>query len=35
MRIALISDTHLSARSPECVANSHAARRATSFALRE
>ncbi len=28
MRIALISDTHLSARSPECVANWHAARRA-------
>ena len=28
MRIALIADTHLSARSPECVANWHAARRA-------
>jgi len=28
MRIALISDTHLSARAPECVANWHAARRA-------
>jgi 3',5'-cyclic AMP phosphodiesterase CpdA len=28
MRIALISDTHLSSRSPECVANWHAARRA-------
>ena len=28
MRIALISDTHLSPRSPECVANWHAARRA-------
>jgi hypothetical protein len=28
MRIALVSDTHLSARSPECVANWHAARRA-------
>jgi 3',5'-cyclic AMP phosphodiesterase CpdA len=28
MRIALISDSHLSARSPECVANWHAARRA-------
>lgn len=28
MRIALISDTHLSARSPECVANWHAASRA-------
>lgn len=28
MRIALISDTHLSVRSPECVANWHAARRA-------
>lgn len=27
MRIALIADTHLSARSPECVANWHAARR--------
>jgi len=30
MRIALIADTHLSARSPECVANWHAARRAIS-----
>lgn len=28
MRIALIADTHLSTRSPECVANWHAARRA-------
>jgi 3',5'-cyclic AMP phosphodiesterase CpdA len=28
MRIALIADTHLSVRSPECVANWHAARRA-------
>jgi 3',5'-cyclic AMP phosphodiesterase CpdA len=28
MRLALIADTHLSARSPECVANWHAARRA-------
>jgi predicted phosphodiesterase len=28
MRIALIADTHLSARSPECVANWHAARHA-------
>lgn len=28
MRIALIADTHLSSRSPECVANWHAARRA-------
>src|ERR1700760_4599819 len=28
MRIALISDSHLSQRSPECVANWHAARRA-------
>jgi predicted phosphodiesterase len=28
MRIALISDSHLSPRSPECVANWHAARRA-------
>ena len=28
MRIALISDTHLSQRSPECVSNWHAARRA-------
>ena len=28
MRIALIADSHLSARSPECVANWHAARRA-------
>jgi 3',5'-cyclic AMP phosphodiesterase CpdA len=28
MRIALLADTHLSARSPECVANWHAARRA-------
>ena len=28
MRIALTADTHLSARSPECVANWHAARRA-------
>lgn len=28
MRIALIADTHLSARSPECVANWHAAARA-------
>jgi hypothetical protein len=28
MRIALIADTHLSARTPECVANWHAARRA-------
>jgi hypothetical protein len=28
MRIALIADTHLSARAPECVANWHAARRA-------
>lgn len=28
MRIALIADTHLSIRSPECVANWHAARRA-------
>lgn len=28
MRIALIADTHLSPRSPECVANWHAARRA-------
>lgn len=28
MRIALIADTHLSARSPECVANWHAAQRA-------
>jgi predicted phosphodiesterase len=28
MRIALVADTHLSARSPECVANWHAARRA-------
>jgi predicted phosphodiesterase len=28
MRIALIADTHLSERSPECVANWHAARRA-------
>jgi len=28
MRVALIADTHLSARSPECVANWHAARRA-------
>lgn len=28
MRIALIADTHLSARSPECVANWHAAGRA-------
>jgi predicted phosphodiesterase len=28
MRIALISDTHLSVRAPECVANWHAARRA-------
>jgi len=28
MRIALIADTHLSDRSPECVANWHAARRA-------
>jgi len=28
MRIALIADTHLSARSPECVANWHVARRA-------
>lgn len=30
MRIALIADTHLSARSPECIANWHAARRAVS-----
>jgi predicted phosphodiesterase len=29
MRIALIADTHLSARSPECVANWQAARRST------
>ena len=29
MRVALITDTHLSARAPECVANWHAARRAT------
>ena len=28
MRLALIADTHLCARSPECVANWHAARRA-------
>jgi predicted phosphodiesterase len=28
MRVALIADTHLSDRSPECVANWHAARRA-------
>jgi predicted phosphodiesterase len=28
MRIALIADTHLSVRAPECVANWHAARRA-------
>jgi alkaline phosphatase D len=28
MRIALIADTHLSSRAPECVANWHAARRA-------
>ena len=28
MRIALVADTHLSARAPECVANWHAARRA-------
>jgi 3',5'-cyclic AMP phosphodiesterase CpdA len=28
MRIALIADSHLSSRSPECVANWHAARRA-------
>lgn len=28
MRIAVIADTHLSARSPECIANWHAARRA-------
>jgi predicted phosphodiesterase len=28
MRIALVADTHLSVRSPECVANWHAARRA-------
>jgi predicted phosphodiesterase len=28
MRVALIADTHLSERSPECVANWHAARRA-------
>ena len=28
MRIALIADTHLSARSPECVANWHTTRRA-------
>lgn len=28
MRIALIADTHLSARSPECIANWYAARRA-------
>ena len=28
MRIALIADTHLSVRSPECVSNWHAARRA-------
>ena len=28
MRIVLIADTHLSARSPECVANWQAARRA-------
>ncbi len=28
MRIALVADTHLSSRSPECVANWHAARRA-------
>lgn len=28
MRIALISDTHLSVRAPECVSNWHAARRA-------
>lgn len=28
MRVTLIADTHLSARSPECAANWHAARRA-------
>ena len=28
MRIALLSDTHVSARAPECIANWHAARRA-------
>jgi 3',5'-cyclic AMP phosphodiesterase CpdA len=28
MRVALIADTHLSSRSPECLANWHAARRA-------